>query len=213
MDRMKLYHFPGACSRVVLTALEHVGANYEDELVNLKAGQQQSPEYLAINPKGMVSALIVDGELLTETSAILWWLHRKFPEAGLLPATADEFAQARQLSDLIWFSAGWHPAVRANAMPMRFTVGDIEPVRAQGKMLVKPLFEKLDALLQTQPWWYGEDWSILDTYAYWCYTTAELGEYDLSGLDAIADHRRRVSAHPAFQRAIAREDKALAAIG
>lgn len=208
MPELKLYHLPGACSRVTLTALEHVGASYDDEVVNLMKGQQHSPEYRRVNPKGKIPALIVDGKLLEENAAILWWLHLTHPEAGLFPKAETSWDKAKQYGDLSQISANWHPNVRANMMPIRMTNGNPEEVRAKGKELVKPLFERFDALMQSQPWWYGKNWSILDVYAYWCYTTAEEGQFDLTGLSGIADHRARVEAHPAFQKALTREQQA-----
>lgn len=210
MPEMKLYHLPGACSRVTLTALEQCGLDYQDELVDLMRGQQHSPEYRAINPGGKIPALVVDGHLLSENGAILWWLGRAFPDAGLFPPMKHRWDEAQGLSDLFWISSGWHPAVRANRMPVRWTTGDPEAVRARGKELVKPLFEQFDRRLEGQDWWYGDRWSIIDVYAYWNYTTAEEGEYELSGLANIAAHRERVQAWPAFRRALAREDAARA---
>ena len=207
MPDLVLYHLPGACSRVTMTALEHVGVHYEDRVVELRHGQQHSAEYRAVNPRGKIPALLVDGRLIAENAAILWWLHSGHPQAGLLPST-DAWGQAQQQSDLFWVSSGVHPSVRANMMPIRWTTGDPAPVRERGKQLIAPLLARLEARLAAKPWWYGDSWSILDTYLYWCYTTAEEGEYDLSGLDRIADHRRRVAEHPAFVRAIAREDAA-----
>lgn len=207
MTDLVLYHLPGACSRVTMTALEQVGAHYTDRAVDLRRGEQRGPEYLAVNPRGKIPALLVNGRLITENAAILWWLHGEHPKARLLPA-ADAWGQAQQQSDLFWVSSAFHPSVRANMMPIRWTTGDPAPVRERGKQLIAPLLARLEARLAAQPWWYGNSWSILDTYLYWCYTTAEEGEYDLSGLDRIADHRRRVAEHPAFVRAIAREDAA-----
>jgi len=206
MTSFKLYHLPGACSRVTMTALEQCGVEYEDHLVNLMRGEQHSPEFRAVNPRGKIPALIVDGQVLGENAAIQWWLHRAYPEAGLFPQTNDSWTEAKILSDLFWVSSGWHPSVRANMMPIRWTTGDPAPVRARGKELVKPLFEQFDARVSDQEWWFGDVWSILDVYAYWNYTTAEEGEYDLSGLKNIAAHRARVEAWPAFQRALAREN-------
>lgn len=204
MADLVLFHLPGACSRVTMTALEQAGADYVDRIVDLGRGQQHGPEYRAVNPRGKVPALLVDGRLLAENAAILWWLDSAFPEAGLLPA-GDAWARAQQWSDLFWVASVWHPSVRANMMPIRWTTGDPAPVRERGKQLMAPLLARLEQRLAVQPWWYGEAWSILDTYLYWCYTTAEEGEYDLSGLVAIADHRRRAAAHPAFMRALERE--------
>lgn len=212
MPELVLYHLPGACSRVTMTALELVGADYADRTVDLRRGEQRTPEYLRVNPRGKIPALLVDGRLLTENAAILWWLHEEYPQAGLLPAS-DAWGLAQQRSDLFWVSSVWHPSVRANMMPIRWTTGDPAPVRERGKQLIAPLLARLEARLEGQPWWYGQGWSIIDTYLYWCYTTAEEGGYDLSGLDQIADHRRRVAQHPAFLRAIAREDAARGRMG
>lgn len=208
MTDLTLFHLPGACSRVTMTALEQCGVLYSDRPVDLASGEQHSPEYRAVNPRGKVPALVVDGQVISENAAILWWLHKRFPEAELLPAADSDWDEAQVLSDLFWISSGWHPAVRANMMPIRWTTGDPAPVRERGKHLVKPLVEGFDARLSGRQWWYGDNWSIIDVYFFWNYTTAEEGEYDLAGLDNLANHRARVEAWPAFQRAIMRENTA-----
>jgi glutathione S-transferase len=205
MTDLKLFYFPGACSRVTLVALETIGVPYEAEPVNLMAGEHMKPAYQAINPRGKVPALLVDGKLLTENVAILSWLNETWPEAGLLPRVEGAFANAEQLSDLVWISSVWHPTVRANKMPTRWTTGDVEPVRDRGKQLMRPLLEHLDARLAAAPWYYGNTWSIVDMYLYWSYTTAEKGEYALDGFDHIEDHRRAIETMSAFKAALARE--------
>ncbi|GGD55657.1 hypothetical protein GRI62_03265 [Erythrobacter arachoides] len=216
MPEIVLYHLPGACSRVAMTALEQCELDYEDRPVNLAKGEQHAPAFRKINPRGKIPALLVDGRLLGENAAIQWYLHRAHPEGHLFPAASSSWSEAQILSDLFWLSSGWHPAVRANMMPIRWTTGDPAPVRERGKELVRPMFEWFDARVSAQPWWFGEQWSIIDVYAYWNYTTAEEGEYDLSGLDNLAAHRERVEAWPAFRRALKREDAArarMAALG
>ena len=201
---LKLYFFPRACSRVAMTALEHVGADYEAIMVDLTKGAHMRPEYRALNPRGKVPALLVDGKLLSENAAIQLWLHEAFPDAGLLPAAQTPWERAQIHSDLFWLSSVWHPYVRANMMPIRWTTGDPAPVRERGKELIAPCLQQLEARLTEQPFWYG-DWSILDVYFYWCYTTAEKGEFDVSPFPAIARHRLAIEVLPAFQRAVARE--------
>lgn len=208
MPELKLFHFPGACSRVTLTALEHVGCSYEDEVVHLPSGGQFKPEFRAVNPRGKIPALLIDGELLSENAAILSWLHATNPDAGLFPKAKNDWDEAQILSDLFWLSAGWHPSVRANMMPIRWTTGDPEPVKEKGRELLAEPMAHLDARFKQTPYYYGNAWSIIDTYFYWCYTTAEEGDYPLTGLDGIAAHRKKVEAHPAFQRALAREREA-----
>jgi glutathione S-transferase len=204
---LKLYHFPGGCSRVTMTALEHIGVPFEDEMVNLMKGEHMRPEYHAINPRGKIPALIVDGQLLSENAAILCWLDRVFPDAGLFPKAANDWEHAQRLSDLFWVSSVWHPYVRANKMPSRWTTGDIAPVRERGVELLTPCVQQLEERLARADYWYGA-WSIIDVYFYWAYTTAEEGAFDLSPYPNINRHRAAVEALPAFQAAIARENAA-----
>jgi glutathione S-transferase len=209
MTSLKLYHFPGGCSRVTMTALEHVGVPFDDEMVHLMQGEHNRPEYQAINPRGKIPALNVDGKLLSENAAILLWLNMTYAEAGLLPKPANDWERAQQLSDLFWVSSVWHPYVRANRMPIRWTTGDIAPVRERGVELLTPCARQLDARLAEAEWWYG-DWSIIDVYFTWCYSAAEEGDFDLTPYPNINRHRKAIEALPAFQRAIAREEAAKA---
>ena len=209
MTKMTLFIFPGACSRVSMTALEYVGADYDAVNVNLMKGEHMRPEYRAANPRGKVPALHVDGQLLSENAAIQLWLNDQFPDAGLLPKPADDWERAQQLSDMFWVSSVWHPYVRANKMPSRWTTGDEAPVRERGVELFTPCVRILEERLSTREWWYGA-WSIIDVYFYWAYTTAEEGKFDLSLYPNINRHRAAVEALPAFQRAISREKQAAA---
>lgn len=209
MSDLVIFHQPGGCSRVTLAALEHVGAVYEDRLVDLASGEQHSPEYLAINPRGKIPALVVDGELLAENAAILLWIHQRWPDAGLLPE-AQGLAATRQLADLFWLSSFWHPTVRAIRMPIRWTTGAPEPVQERGSLLLKEPLARMDRLFCSQPWWFGDRWSICDVYFCWICGIAEGGGYPLDGMSGINAHRQRTMAHPAFQQAILREQAALA---
>ncbi len=207
--KLTLYHFPGGCSRVTMTALEQAGADYEDEMINLMKGAHMQPEYQAINPRGKIPALLADGQLLSENAAILLWINMTFPDAGLLPKARNDWEHAQQLSDLFWLSSVWHPYVRANKMPVRWTTGDVAPVRERGVELLTPCVAQLEERLTQAKWWYG-DWSILDVYFYWAYTTAEEGGFDLSPYANVHRHRLAIEAHPAFLRARAREEAAKA---
>jgi glutathione S-transferase len=64
-----------------------------------------------------------------------------------------------------------------------------------------------------QSWWYGPSWSIIDTYLYWAFSTAEKGGFPLDQFPVLVDHARRVRARPSFVRALAREQAALDAMG
>jgi glutathione S-transferase len=210
MPRLKLFHLPGACSRVTMTALEHLGLEYDDEIVDLLRGQQHSLEYRSVNPRGKVPSLLVDGELLAENAAILWWLHQIRPDGGLFPVAADHWTRAQQISDLFWLSAGWHPAVRAIRMPIRWTNGDTAPVKEKGRQLLESPMAQLNSRLERHDWWYGQEWAIIDVYFYWNYATASKEDgFPLADYPSVLAHCERVEAHPAFQKALERENRSL----
>ena len=78
---LKLYYAPGTCALASHIALEEAGAAYTAERLDFKSNQQNSPEYLAINPKGRVPALVTDSGVLTETPAMLAYIAQSFPKA------------------------------------------------------------------------------------------------------------------------------------
>lgn len=209
---LKLFHAFTACTRVTLTALEQAGVPYDDHLLDMARGEHRSAEYLAINPHGKVPALLVDGRLLTENGAILRWLNAEYPSAGLFPEAGSELETARQLSDLLWVSSGWHPYVRAVKVPFMWTTGDHAPVRERGCELVSGVLRQLEQRLDGQDWWYGSQWSIIDTYLWWACINAEIGGFDLAPFAGITGWRARNEAHPALVRALRREAAAQTAL-
>lgn len=97
MHDLKLFVAPGTCARVPTIALEEIGVPFETELIRTASKQQKSPEFLALNPKGKVPTLLIDGKPLTENMAIQTWLHRTYPNANLLPQTTDVLEQQKQI--------------------------------------------------------------------------------------------------------------------
>ena len=97
MAKLDFYFSPGACSLATHIALEEAGAAFTPKPTYTRKGQTRTPEYLALNPKGKVPLLIVDGKPLTENTAILSYLNRSYPQAKLLPA-GDPMREAEALS-------------------------------------------------------------------------------------------------------------------
>lgn len=90
--------------------LEELGAPYELQVLNMKAGEQRRPEYLAINPMGKVPALRHGGALITEQVAIFLYLADLFPEAGLAPRLGDPL-RGSYLRWMVFYAACFEPAV------------------------------------------------------------------------------------------------------
>ena len=89
-----LYYAPNTCALATHIALLDAGAKYELKRVDFSKSEQQSPEYLAINPKGRVPAMVTPRGILTETPALLAFVAQSFPEAKLAPLD-DPFAFAQ----------------------------------------------------------------------------------------------------------------------
>ena len=113
--KLTLYYAPGACSLAPHIVLEELGIAYEAVRINTAEGQQRSPGYLRINPRGRVPALAVDGKVLVENVAILAFLGGGFPDRGLWPrATWD---QAQALSTMAWLADTVHPPTPTCSAP------------------------------------------------------------------------------------------------
>lgn len=104
---MKLFHTPGACSLAVHITLHESGRPFEAVRVNLQGGEQFTPAYMKLNPKSKVPAIVRDdGSVLTECPALLFWVARTSPGAGLLPEDVE--GEARALEWMNFISGSLH---------------------------------------------------------------------------------------------------------
>jgi glutathione S-transferase len=121
-----LYFSPGSSSMAVHIALHEIGVNFEPRLVSLAKREQFAPKYLAINPEGKVPTLMIDGRPLTEVAGILYYLAKRFPEAGLWPEGGLE-AEAQAISWMSFIASTIHPARRIGVERWREVFGLAEP--------------------------------------------------------------------------------------
>jgi glutathione S-transferase len=202
---MKLFFAPDSCARVPLITLEEAGAAYELEVVAFMKGQHRSPEYLALNPKAKVPTLLVDGEPLTENVAILTFLSERFPNARLLPEVETSFARARILADLAYCASGLHPIVTSLRIPQFFCddPNALGRVFEMAETAMHPNFALIDRRLAENPWWYGEQWSVVDAYINWVWFRVTGTKFDASQYRHFARHDREMKQRPAVNRALA----------
>jgi len=92
---LRLYYASGSCAQAAHILLEDAEANYTSEKIDLKTGEQRSPEYLKINPKGRVPTLVTENGILTETPSILAYICQIYPEKNLAPSDPFGFAEAQ----------------------------------------------------------------------------------------------------------------------
>jgi glutathione S-transferase len=108
--RVTLYHSPHTRSTGALILLEELGAPYDLHVLNMKAGEQRQPAYLAVNPMGKVPALRHGDAIVTEQVAVYLYLADMFPEAGLAPQIGDPLRGA-YLRWMLFYAACFEPAV------------------------------------------------------------------------------------------------------
>lgn len=206
-----LHWFPITCSKVPLILLEEIGAPFETKLVRFMTGEQKSPEYKRLNPKGKVPAIVIDGEALSENVAIALHLDLLFPDARLLPET-DALGRARQIADLCFCAATLHPFVTRICVPqMMADEPGVASVRRKAMEGIREYLQIAEDRLGEGPWWYGDAWSAMDPYLYWVFWRIGMGsDFDRSGYPRVLDHAARIEARPAVQRAVAREAQARA---
>ncbi|MEN9539227.1 MAG: Glutathione S-transferase [Pseudomonadota bacterium] len=205
---MKLYFSPGACSFVPHALLEMAGAAFEPQIVKLAAGEQRSPEYLAINPRAQVPVLMVDGFPLTQVVAIVNYIHDRFPAAQFLPQ--DPLAKAKVLSTLAWMNNSFHPTFTHVFRTTYFasTEAGIADVKAFNTTKYQALLKELDGMVaaKTTEWLGGTHPGPLDLYAMVLTRWGSLGAgQDPTLLPALWDHAQKIAALPAVARTIERE--------
>jgi glutathione S-transferase len=114
-DTITFFHSPHTRSSGVRILLEELGAPYELHAINMKAGDQRKPAYLAVNPMGKVPAIRHRGALVTEQVAIFIYLADLFPQAKLAPAL-DDPQRGPYLRWLVYYGSCFEPAVVDRAM-------------------------------------------------------------------------------------------------
>jgi len=163
MPTMKFYMTPGSCTTGIHILLEELDIPFEAYILNLPAGDQYKPDYLALNPKATIPTLVRnDGTALTEFQAIAWWLARTYPKANLLPDTVEAEVKAIELMDYAVGTMHMQGFARIFAT-YNFTAGgaDEERVKAQGKQIVEKGFIVINAQLPDKGYALGE-FSIAD---------------------------------------------------
>jgi glutathione S-transferase len=121
-----LFHSPQTRSTAVLLLLEELQADYELHVLNMKAGEQRQPAYLAINPLGKVPAILHGGTLVTEQVAIFIYLADLYAEAGLAPALTDP-RRGAYLRWLVFYGSCFEPAMMDRAAGREITSPSSSP--------------------------------------------------------------------------------------
>ena len=201
----KLYYAPGTCALASHIALEEVGAAYTTERLDFKSNQQNSAEYLAVNPKGRVPALVTDRGILTETPAMLAFIAQGFPQAKLAPDDAFAFAQAQAFNSYLCSTVHINHAHRMRGYRWATEESSFADMKRKVPQSVGASFALIERDMLRGPWVMGEQYTICDPYLFTLAQWLEGDGVDLAGLPKVADHRQRMSERPAVQKVLAEE--------
>ena len=198
---MKLYYSPGACSLSPHIALHEAGLAHELVKVDLRAKKTESGEdFLKINPKGQVPALLLDnGELLTEGPVIVQAIADKAAAKNLAPAR--DSAERYKLQEWLNFIT---TELHKNFGPM-FSPVLADEAKAFFKDRVMGKFKYVDGQLAGKDYLMGKQFTVADGYMFTMLRWADGMKFDLAGLSNLMAYKARVAARPKVQEALTKE--------
>jgi glutathione S-transferase len=203
---LKLYYAPGTCALASHIALAEAGAPYTTEKVDFKTNQQNSPEYLGINPKGRVPSLVTDRGILTETPAMLAFIAQSFPQAKLAPSDdAFAFAQVQAFNSYLCSTVHVAHAHKGRGYRWATDEASFADMKRMVPKSVGASFALIERNMLKGPWVMGESYTICDPYLFTIAQWLEGDSVDLAALPKVADHRRRMAERPAVRKALAEE--------
>ena len=206
IDMMTLFYAPHTCSLASHIALEDAGADYTTVRISFANDEQRKPEYLAINPKARVPALVTGRGTLTETPAMLAFIAQSFPLKRLAPLD-DPYQFARVQAFNSYLCATLHVAHSHRMRGYRWAdeASAIEAMQRKVPQSVASCYELIEATMLEEPWVMGEVYTICDPYLFTLAQWLEQDGVDPRRFPKVIDHRRRMSERPEVQRAIAEE--------
>ena len=199
-----LYYSPIACSLVPYVTLTEAGANFEVRTINLRKGEQSSPDYLKLNPKHKVPVLMVDGQTLTENVAIQIWIARNYPQAKLLPL--DPWQELHAVSIMSWCASGIHPFLARINAPTRVcdVPGSDESVRKLAAAQLYESYQIANDLLAGREFFF-DHFTAADAHFFWCFRRGTQFELDLSKYKNCQAHFEHLQKRPSVQQCLAHE--------
>lgn len=199
---LQFFGVKNSCSLATHIALEEAGAAYVFNKVDTAAGEQRSPKYLAINPKGRVPALATPHGVLTENVALLQYVADTHPNAQLAPS--DPFARAKMNAFNAWLASTVHVN---HAHKMRGARWSDDPTVVENlKIKVPQTMTESAAMIEAEflgvPWVMGEQYTVADGYLFVITTWCEGDGVDMSKFPKMRSHKAAMLNRPAVQRAL-----------
>jgi glutathione S-transferase len=172
---------------------------------NVREKANLTPEYLALNPKGRVPALVTEQGVLTENVAILAWVAQAFPQAKLAPPDPWGFAQAQAFNGYLASTVHVAHAHRHRGYRWADQESSFEDMRRKVPETVGACFQLIEDEFLKGPYVLGETFSICDGYLFTLADWLEGDGVDPKRFPRVHEHRERIRARPAVSKVLAVE--------
>ena len=201
-----LYYSPGAASLVVHWLLIEIGARHELRKLDLQAGDHKRPEYLAVNPGGVVPTLLVHGEPLSESAAIVLHLVDAHPSFGLAPEPGS-IERGRYYQWLLYLANTLQPAFRTWFYPAE-AAGEAhaETAKDLARQRVEACWDRIEAhLAKRGPYLLGASASAADFHLTMLMRWSRNMPRPATQWPQLAALAQRMKARPSFRTLYDRE--------
>lgn len=202
--KLALYYAPATCALAPYVTLTEAGADFEVRPLDFRKRQNFTPDYLKINPKHKVPALVVDGKILTENVAIHQWVHQNFPHAKILPA--DPWDQLQAIALHSWCASGIHPYLSRINNPGKVcdTAGSSDSVIKVAMDFLFEAFQIGNDLLAGREYFF-DDFTAPDAHFFWCCRRATQLGVTVSGFPNVEAHFKRMQERSSVKKLFAYE--------
>jgi len=202
-----LYYSPGTASMVVHLTLLELDVAHELRLIDFDSKAQKDPDYLRLNPNGVVPTLIVDGAPIYECAALMLLLGERHTQKGLAPMPGSA-QRGLYLQWTLHFANTLQPAFRQWFYPTDFGPSDqADAMREFAQMRIEATWDRLDAHLAAHgPYLLGETFSLLDLYATMLMRWSRNMPKPADRWPAVAALAQLIKARPSWQRLYKIED-------
>ncbi len=197
------YYAPGTCALASHIVLEQVAADYAAIRLDFPAAQQLTPEYLTINPKGRVPALVTERGVLTETPALLCFLAQTFPQAELAPLN-DPFALAELQAVNSYLCSTVHVAHAHRRRASRWAddAAAQQAMQAKEAQNMSQCFKWIESDVLRGPWVMGNSYTVADPYLFTLASWMKGDGVDITQFPRVAEHSQRMRQLLAVQRVL-----------
>ncbi|MDW3225401.1 MAG: glutathione S-transferase family protein [Paracoccaceae bacterium] len=200
-----LYIANGSSALAAHILLEEIGVPYETHTLSIPAKEHLSPDFLAINPRGRVPALVTAQGVIVENPAILAYLAQSHPDKNLVPTEPYAFAQAQSVN--LYLAATMHVAFAHKGRGARWSDDPdaIKSMQEKVPQTIKEGAQFVEDHLIKGPWVLGDTYSICDPCVFLVHRWMGANDIALDAFPKLTAHTDAMLTRPAVQAAMAQQ--------